>query len=84
MICLPEVSCVELVGVVGPLPPVCGDGLAGEGEGDVCEGGEAQVAGLGQQPPKAGHCHPGYVLVTQNLLQNCNRLFVVGHLVLNF
>jgi hypothetical protein len=52
-VCGPEICCVELIGVEGPAPPVCGYGLAGQGEGDLVEGGEAEVAGLGQQPAEA-------------------------------
>ncbi len=44
---LPEISGVELVGVVGPVPPVRGHRLGGEGEGQLSQGGEPQVAGLG-------------------------------------
>jgi hypothetical protein len=44
---LPEISGVELVGIVGPVAPVRGHRLGGEGEGQLSQGGEPQVAGLG-------------------------------------
>ena len=67
-----QVHRVELVGAVGPGLAVSDDALGGEGEGELGDGREAQVSGLGQQPGEAGlhglHCHhlPLHVLPGQH------------------